>query len=150
MAARRWTGLALWTTAGAAAAIGAGVAAVRRHESTEPPANRRWHAVTVLHDDLDLTDGTPDASWPAPIGAFGARVQARALPAPGGRGTELHVKPVDPDLTGGEVRRALREARALLEGGGGPGPDRPANTEPTPRSPPLQAAIRAGRTAGRL
>ncbi|MEV6630223.1 hypothetical protein AB0M54_05660 [Actinoplanes sp. NPDC051470] len=67
----------------------------------------------------------------------------RLQAAPGGRGTELHVRTTDPEAPDGEVRRALREGRSLLEIGevlrpGGP------TTEPTLFNKPLRAATGRG------
>ena len=84
--------------------------------ATDDPqtAARRWRAVTVLT--------TPDqlqAARPAPLAAFGDRIEVRVTPAPGERGAELAARftgaPSDDEI--GELRAALREAKQLVEVG---------------------------------
>ena len=77
-------------------------------------AARRWRAVTVLTDPAVLQSTTP-----APLVAFGDRLEVRVTPAPGDRGAELAARfrgPVTEDEIG-ELRAALREAKALVEVG---------------------------------
>jgi hypothetical protein len=77
-------------------------------------AARRWRAVTVLTDPAQL-----EANRPAPLAAFGERLEVRVTPAPGERGAELAARfrgPVTEDEIG-ELRAALREAKALVEVG---------------------------------
>jgi hypothetical protein len=83
----------------------------------------------------------PDGRLPAPLARLGAGVQVDLRPAPGGRGTELaarapdggftgmaaHLVGDDPDLL---VRRALREARQLVETGEPLRADRPDRERP--------------------
>lgn len=84
--------------------------------TTDDPerAARRWRAVTVLRDPADVA-----AALPAPLAAFGDRIEVRTTPAPGGRGTELAARlrgtPTEEQI--GDLRAALREAKALLEVG---------------------------------
>ncbi|HYO35371.1 MAG TPA: hypothetical protein VER97_04795 [Geodermatophilus sp.] len=84
--------------------------------TTDDPerAARRWRAVTVLRDPADVS-----ASLPAPLAALGDRVEVRVTPAPGDRGTELAARyrgtPGEEEI--GDLRAALREAKALLEVG---------------------------------
>ena len=75
---------------------------------------RRWRAVTVLTDPDQLRDATP-----APLTAFGDRLEVRVTPAPGDRGAELAARFRGPVTDGeiGELRAALREAKALVEVG---------------------------------
>jgi hypothetical protein len=75
---------------------------------------RRWRAVTVLTDPEQL-----GAELPAPLAAFGDRLEVRVAPAPGGRGAELAARFSGPVTEGeiGELRAALREAKALVEVG---------------------------------
>ena len=78
------------------------------------PSARRWRAVTVLTDPEQLRNATP-----APLTAFGDRLEVRVTPAPGDRGAELAARfrgPVTDDEIG-ELRAALREAKALVEVG---------------------------------
>jgi len=75
---------------------------------------RRWRAVTVLTDPQQLA-----ATTPAPLAAFGDRLEVRVSPAPGDRGAELAARfrgPVTEDEID-ELRAALREAKALVEVG---------------------------------
>jgi hypothetical protein len=77
-------------------------------------AARRWRAVTVLTDPEQLRTATP-----APLAAFGERLEVRVTPAPGERGAELAARflgPVTEDEIG-ELRAALRQAKALVEVG---------------------------------
>lgn len=75
---------------------------------------RRWRAVTVLTDPDQLRAATP-----APLAAFGDRLEVRVSPAPGDRGAELAARfrgPVSEEEIG-ELRSALREAKQLVEVG---------------------------------
>ena len=75
---------------------------------------RRWRAVTVLTDPAGL-----QAATPAPLAVFGDRLEVRVTPAPGDRGAELAARfrgPVTEEEIG-ELRAALREAKALVEVG---------------------------------
>jgi hypothetical protein len=77
-------------------------------------AARRWRVVTVLTDLEQLRTTTP-----APLAAFGERLELRVTPAPGDRGAELAARfrgPVTDDEIG-DLRAALRESKALLEVG---------------------------------
>ena len=77
-------------------------------------AARRWRAVTVLTDPEQLRTSTP-----APLAAFGDRLEIRVTPAPGDRGAELAARfrgPVTEDEIG-DLRAALRESKALVEVG---------------------------------
>jgi ribosomal protein S28E/S33 len=77
-------------------------------------AARRWRAVTVLTDPEQLRTTTP-----APLAAFGDRLEVRVTAAPGDRGAELAARfrgPVTEDEIG-ELRSALRQAKQLAEVG---------------------------------
>ncbi|WP_299952572.1 hypothetical protein [uncultured Modestobacter sp.] len=77
-------------------------------------AARRWRAVTVLTDPEQLRTATP-----APLAAFGDRLEVRVSPAPGDRGAELAARfrgPVTEEEIG-QLRSALREAKQLVEVG---------------------------------
>ena len=84
--------------------------------ATDDPgrAARRWRAVTVLRDPADVSAGLP-----APLAALGDRIEVRVTPAPGDRGTELAARfrgtPTQDEV--GDLRAALREAKAQLEVG---------------------------------
>jgi hypothetical protein len=75
---------------------------------------RRWRVVTVL-----CPPGRLESELPAPIAAFGDRLEVRTTPAPGDRGTELAARFRDPvsDDEIGELRAALRQAKQLVEVG---------------------------------
>ncbi|SFF58761.1 hypothetical protein [Blastococcus tunisiensis] len=92
-----------------------GVGTASAKDSPEVAA-RRWRAVTVLTDRI----GTgPDL--PAPLAAFGDRIEVRTTPAPAGKGTELAARftaPADAtDERVGKLREALRQAKQLIETG---------------------------------
>jgi hypothetical protein len=130
----------------AAAAGLAGAAAVVRRSRTRPSAPAgpdRWLAVTVNREPGDLQID----KLPAPLQAYGDRIETRISAAPGDRGTELAVRlreqPGEQDAGGSvparlagddprqDLRRALREAKALLETGEVLRPDEPT-THDTP------------------
>jgi hypothetical protein len=124
---------ALGTVASLAARAGGSVVrqvrSVLDHDSgagaARPPASG-WLAVTLDRGpaEIDVT------SLPAPLAAYGDRIETRVRPAPGDKGTELAVR-----LTGrstgrasaparlagsdpqAELRSALREAKQLIEVG---------------------------------
>jgi hypothetical protein len=104
----------------------------------------RWHVLTVYRP-FDQVDGhLPDV-----LAARRDELEVQVRPAPGDRGTELAARATGPAVTDGAVRRALREARSLLEVGevlqpGGP------TTEPTLLNQPLRAATSRGREGGLL
>ncbi|GGR06738.1 hypothetical protein [Streptomyces pilosus] len=124
----------------------AGAAAVRRarpaHEGGER-AGDRWLTVTVNRAPADVgSEGKP----PAPLDELADRIDVRIRPAPGDRGTELGARfrePVPAESTSvparlagrdprQELRRALRDAKSLLEAGEVLRPDAPPTTRPTP------------------
>ncbi|MGW0549631.1 hypothetical protein [Streptomyces altiplanensis] len=128
------------------AALAAGVFGLRRARSPRAHGDRagdRWLTVTVNRSPADVQ---PGGALPAPLDRFGDRLEARILPAPGDRGTELAVRlketlparvaSVPARLTGKdprqEVRTALRDAKALLEAGEVMRPDAPPTTHHTP------------------
>lgn len=121
----------------------------------------RWHAVTINRPVEEVVrDGQP----PAPITELGDLVEVRTRAAPGGRGTELalrlrdgvpsgisgvaaRVKGDDPVQA---VRKALREAKQLVETGEILSPDRPGTSRSTPLNRPLEMVTGHGREEGRL
>jgi hypothetical protein len=136
------TGKALWA---AAAGLTAGaVVAMRRSKArpADPAAGDRWLTVTINRAPGDIQ---PD-KLPPPLQAYGDRIETRIRPAPGDRGTELAVrlKEAQPEASHSvparlagqdprqDVRRALREAKALLEAGEVLEPDTPPTTRETP------------------
>ncbi|OYP14717.1 hypothetical protein CFC35_09420 [Streptomyces sp. FBKL.4005] len=129
----------------AAAGLAAGAFAVMRRAKAHPSgtaAGDRWLTVTVNRAPHDV----PADKLPAPLQAYRDRIETRIRPAPGDRGTELAVrlKETGPDtahslparLAGTDprqdLRRALREAKALLEAGEVLRPDTPPTTHDTP------------------
>lgn len=132
----------LWT---AAAGVTAGAAlTVRRLRagSSATAAEDRWLAVTINRGPGDIQ---PE-KLPSPLREYGDRIETRIRPAPGDRGTELAVRLREPQpdaahslparLTGHDprqdLRRALREAKALLETGEVMRSDTPPTTHDTP------------------
>ncbi len=132
-----------WTTT-AGLTVGGAAAAVRRARARRPDraAMDRWLTVTVNRGPGDIQ---PD-KLPAPLQEYGERIETRIRPAPGDRGTELAVRPRKPQPEGThsaaarlkgddprqDLRRALREAKALLEAGEVLQPDTPPTTHDTP------------------
>ncbi|GAA2285946.1 hypothetical protein GCM10010145_39690 [Streptomyces ruber] len=134
---------ALWTAAAGLAAGGAAAVAQRsRARRTAPADTDRWLAVTVNRGPGDIQ---PD-KLPAPLQEYGERIETRIRPAPGDRGTELAVRLKEPqpeaahsvtariagDDPRQDLRRALREAKSLLEAGEVMRPDTPPTTHDTP------------------
>ncbi|MGW0337383.1 hypothetical protein ACWD0J_37145 [Streptomyces sp. NPDC003011] len=133
-------GKLLWTAAG----LGAGAVVAVRRSRTRPstPAADRWLAVTVNLEP----DAVQPEKLPSPLQEYGDRIETRIRPAPGDRGTEVAVRLREPRpdtarsvparLTGDDprqgLRRALREAKALLETGEVMQPDTPPTTRETP------------------
>jgi hypothetical protein len=134
-----------WTSlAAAAAGLTAGAVVVRRSKERpdDPAAVDRWLTVTINRAPGDIQ---PE-KLPSPLREYGDRIETRIIPAPGDRGTELAVRLKDPQpdaarslparLAGRDqrqdLRRALREAKALLEAGEVMRPDTPPTTHETP------------------
>jgi hypothetical protein len=127
-----------------AAGLAAGaVVAVRRAKARPSRAavGDRWLTVTVNCAPQDVRAD----KLRAPLQEYGDRIETRIRPAPGDRGTELGVGlgETEPDaaysvparLAGADprqdLRRALREAKALLEAGEVLQPDAPSTTHDT-------------------
>ena len=83
-----------------------------------------WLVVSIYREPTEI-DAT---ALPAPLAAYGDRIETRIRPAPGGKGTELGVRLRDQPsgstlgrLSGsdpqGDLRSALREAKQLIEVG---------------------------------
>ncbi|WIM93328.1 hypothetical protein ACTOB_005305 [Actinoplanes oblitus] len=131
---------------GPLAAGAATVVAARRRRGPASGARRR-HVVTVYKPlpELEATQ------LPGSLREIAHQVEISLAAAPGDRGTEISVRvPDGSPVTDGEVRRALRETRSLLEAGDVLLPSGPATTETTPLNRPLQAATRHGREGGLL
>ncbi len=133
-------------TAGSAAALG--VTAYRlvasRRSAGSGKDRRRTHTLTVFRFPDEVTGNLPE-----PLAALGDSVDIDLRPAPGGRGTEIHVRPLDDSVSAGQIRAALRTGRSLLEVGEVLQPARPTS-EPTLLNRPLRAATRHGREGGLL
>jgi hypothetical protein len=104
----------------------------------------RWHVVTV---NLPPDRVSADHVAPPPLRDMPG-IEVRMQPAPGERGTEIAVKSTGADV--GELRRALRETKSLLEAGDVLLPDAPATTRPTPLNKPLRTVTGHAREEGRL
>ncbi|MEU4626456.1 hypothetical protein AB0G04_41565 [Actinoplanes sp. NPDC023801] len=131
--------------AGPIAAGAAAVAAGRRAKRRTPPRHR--HVLTVYRPlaELEVTQ------LPGSLSEIADHVEIRLAAAPGGRGTEIAVRILDGSpITDGEVRRALRETRSLLEAGDVLLPSGPPTTVSTPLNRPLQTATAHGREGGLL
>lgn len=132
--------LAAPIAAGAAAAI----AAKNRKKSGD--AQRR-HVVTVYKPLSELES----EQLPGSLKEIRDGVELTLRAAPGGRGTEIAVRiPDGSPVTAGEVRRALRETRSLIEAGDVLLPSGPPTTVPTLTNRPLQTATQHGREGGLL
>ena len=159
--ARMVTGAVLAAAVAAGAAVAArrlsgrrsGVWAVR----TGRELRGRWHSVTVYCPPDQVADGR----LPEPLTRLGDAIEVRTRPAPGGRGTELAVRPREVGVPasrraagahddGRAVRAALREAKQLLETGEVLRPDRPPTSRSTLLNWPVRVAVRHGRDGGRL
>ncbi|MFI9642558.1 hypothetical protein ACIG87_21275 [Micromonospora sp. NPDC051925] len=108
----------------------------RRQAVGTGPRSGRWQVVTVGVPAAELL---PDGRWPEPLRPLAGAVELYLRPAPGGRGTELAVRPLggvatlpgmaahlvgdDPD---GYLRQVLRTVRQLAETGEVLRADRPA------------------------
>jgi hypothetical protein len=165
-----------WITKGAVAAavVGGGLAArralgARRGSWTRDGAGRGrggrpeplWHVVTVNRPGAEVA---PDGQLPGPLAELGDSIEVQLRPAPGDRGTEIAVRlrdgaPSGPGaaaarLKGDDprwaVRRALRDAKQLLEAGEILGPSRPPTTERTLLNRPLEYATKHGKEEGLL
>jgi hypothetical protein len=112
--------------------------------SSRSDGKDRWHAATV---NLPPAHVSGDGTAPAPLRDM-AGIEVRMQQAPGGRGTEIYVRSTGADA--GDVRKALREAKSLLETGDVLLPDSPSTTQPTPLNAPIRTATEHGREEGRL
>ena len=112
-------------------------------------AARRWRAVTVLTDPEQLQSAVP-----APLAAFGDRLDVRVTSAPGDRGAELAARfrgPVTQDEIG-DLRAALRESKALVEVGEvlRVDPQPHGRRKPTPQGAALEGMTEAAPKEGVL
>jgi hypothetical protein len=131
-----------------AAPLAAGAAAVAAgRRGLRTPAASGHHVITVFRPPDELEAGR----LPGSLREIASEAEVTLRAAPGGRGTEITVRIPEASLvTDGEVRRALRETRSLLEAGDVLLPSGPATTHPTPLNKPLREATRRGREGGLL
>ena len=131
-----------WAAPAAATTAVVGITAYRKLRS-RPSAPQRTHAVTVFRPIEYVS-----ANMPEQLTALaGADVRLEA--APGERGTRILVRPIDDRASDGDIRRALRESRSVLEVGEVLRPG-VATTEPTPLNKPLRKVTEHGREGGLL
>ena len=127
-------------------AAGAVAVAAARRGGRSTNAFRR-HVVTVYRPLAELES----EQLPGSLREIADDVEISLRAAPGGRGTEIAVRiPDGSKTTAGDVRRALRETRSLLEAGDVLLPSGPPTTVRTLTNRPLQAATRHGREGGLL
>ena len=136
-----------WKTRGVfVAAVAGGAVAARRVAAARRPEPARWHAVTVYRP---IDEVAPGGELPQPLRELGDGVEVVVRLAPGDRGTEIAARPQE-GQDAGPVRRALREARSLLETGQVMRPDRPSTTRRTLLNRPMEHVTRHGREGGLL
>jgi hypothetical protein len=126
--------------AGGVAGLGASRVLIRRSR----PAACAGHAVTVARP-MDYVA----AHLPAGLTGLGDGIHVELLPAPAGRGTEIHVRRRSDAVSDGDIRRALRTGRSLLEVGDVLRPG-VATTTPTVFNRGLRAVTARGRERGLL
>lgn len=136
---------------GAAAAASAGMVArkvlARTGAAQKHDDPARWRAVTVC---LPTEQVPGEGGWPAPLAEWGDAVEIRTRPAPGDKGTEIHVRLRDPEAEAPEgldgetpvqkLRSALRRSKQLLETGEVLRATEPGTSHPTAMNAPLRAA----------
>jgi hypothetical protein len=140
------------------------VRSVFEHEDGAGPAKgpaSGWLVVSIYGEPAEIDAG----SLPAPLAAYGDRIETRISPAPGGKGTELAVRlrqrssgsaAAPARLAGSdpqaELRSALREAKQLIEVGEvlrvDPAPHGKRNA--TPAGAALEAATKRAPKGGVL
>ena len=147
-----------WTTRGLTLVAAAGAAAVTvrkisraRHRAGWPMpqdgAGGRWHVTTVA---LPIDKVTPNGRPLQPLAELDDAAEIQIRSAPGDKGTEIAVRAHNGRDSARAVRRALREAKSVLEAGEVLRPDSPPTTERTLLSRPLEYATRHGREEGLL
>ncbi|MCZ7427994.1 hypothetical protein O7607_19850 [Micromonospora sp. WMMA1949] len=116
--------------AGARVLAPAGARMLARHRARRTatdPRPGRWQVVTVAAAPEQVL---PAGRWPEPLRRLDGAVEVWARPAPGGRGTELAVRPLGGECTlpgfaahlvgddpGRFLRHVLRQTKQLLETG---------------------------------
>ncbi len=159
-----------WRTLLAAAAASGGAAAENAAKTVstrflggvpgDAEPRNRWLTVTVNCPPERFPAG---GELPGPVAQLSDIAEARVRPAPGGRGTELAMRPFSqppvgaaglPDRLSGNdprqrVRAALRDAKSLIETGEVLKPDDPTD-HPTPSGRLFHVATRLAGREGRL
>lgn len=135
-----------WLTFGAAGVGGlvATRAVVGRRGRAVPAASRSAHAVTVARP-VDYVA----AHMPEELADGGDAVEVRLREAPGDRGTEIHVRRANDEVSDDDIREALRTGKSRLETGDVLQPG-VATTTPTMLNRGLRAVTRRGRRKGLL
>ncbi|MFI5894971.1 hypothetical protein ACIA5D_33220 [Actinoplanes sp. NPDC051513] len=122
----------------------AGLAASRALTHRSRPAAHPGHAVTVARPVDYVT-----AHLPAELTDLADAIDLELRAAPGDRGTEIHVRRRSDAVSDGDIRRALRTGRSLLEAGDVLRPA-VATTTPTMLNKGLRAVTGHGRERGLL
>ncbi|MFC0534187.1 hypothetical protein [Phytohabitans kaempferiae] len=144
--------------AASAAVVGSVLAARSRERRVEDEV--RWHVLTVYKP----LDEMRAAQLPQPLVELGDAVEIRLRPAAGKRGTEIAVRLREGEPSGlssmaatlsdqdprHAVRRALREARSIIETGEVLKPDPRPSSRRTVLNRPIEYATSHGREEGRL
>lgn len=158
---KRAVGGTLLTVAGALGTVGARWLSKAAGTFGDQEPHNRWLMVTV---------NCPPEKFPAPdalpevITRLTDRAEVLIRPAPGGRRTELGLRPLEQPspsqiglaarLTGDDPRRelrsAVRDAKSLIEVGEVIKPDEPPTTHPTGKGRLLEFAVRRAGAEGRL
>jgi hypothetical protein len=147
-------------TVGAAGAAVVVSALAARNRERRAGGDTRWHVLTV-YKPLDELRAAP---LPEPLAQLGDAVDVELRAAPGDRGTEIAVRLRDDEPSGAPavaaritgqdprhaVRRALREARSLIETGEVLEPDSHPSSRRTVLNRPLRYATSHGREEGLL
>jgi hypothetical protein len=102
------------------------------------------HVITVFRPVEEVA-----ARLPAQLADRGGALDVRLRAAPGDRGTEISVRPVNDTVSDADIRRALRVSRSLLEAGDVLNPG-VATTTPTMLNRWLRTLTRHGREEGLL
>jgi hypothetical protein len=133
--------------AAAASATAATVVTVaRKRRAGARDHDDRPHVITVHRPYDDLAGD----QIPGSLTELGEAVEIKLRPAPGDRGTEISVRARDASVTTGQIRRALRETRSLVEVGDVLLPSGPPTTQPTLFNRALRTATQHGREGGLL
>jgi hypothetical protein len=132
-----------WLILGAAGIAGA-VAVRAAAGRAVPAAASPYHSLTVFRPIEYVR-----ANMPPPLAGLGPGAEVQLRPAPGDRGTEIHVRQVDDRVSADEIRRALRAGRSQLEVGDVLEPG-VATTTPTLLNKGLRAVTGRGREKGLL